>query len=54
MISRRRIFGTWFWAMPQRQAVVLMFANILSADMALPLFGRVVEETIRGLGDRPR
>ncbi len=54
MISRRRIFGTWFWAMPQRQAVVLMFANILSADMTLPLFGRVVDETVRGLDDLAR
>ncbi len=48
------IFGTWFWAMPQLQAVVLMFANILSADMTLPLFGRVVDETVRGLDDLAR
>lgn len=48
------IFGTWFWAMPQQQAVVLMFANILSADMTLPLFARVVEETVSGLGDLAR
>jgi CubicO group peptidase (beta-lactamase class C family) len=46
------IFGTWFWAMPQMQAAVLMFANILSADMTLPLFGRVVEDAVSGLGER--
>ena len=45
------IFGTWFWAMPQRQAVVLMFANVLRADMTLPLLARVVQEAVRGLGD---
>jgi CubicO group peptidase (beta-lactamase class C family) len=43
------IYGTWFWAMPQRQAVVLLFANVLSADMTLPLFARVVEESVRGM-----
>jgi CubicO group peptidase (beta-lactamase class C family) len=42
------IYGTWFWAMPQRQAVVLLFANVLSADMMLPLFARVVEASVRG------
>jgi CubicO group peptidase (beta-lactamase class C family) len=31
------IFGTWFWAIPRRQALVLFFTNILSEDMTLPL-----------------
>jgi CubicO group peptidase (beta-lactamase class C family) len=48
------IFGTWFWAMPQLQAAVLMFANILRADMTLPLFGRVVEDAVSGLGELAR
>ena len=36
------IFGTWFWAMPREQMVVLLFANVLREDMTLPLFSRVV------------
>jgi CubicO group peptidase (beta-lactamase class C family) len=41
------IFGTWFWAMPREQRVVLMFANVLRQDMTLPLFSRVVEDAGR-------
>ena len=44
------IFGTWFWAIPRRQALVLLFTNVLREDMTLPLFARVVNETMRGLG----
>ena len=28
---------------------MLLFANVLSADMTLPLFARVVEESLRGM-----
>lgn len=28
--------------LPQRQAVILLFTNVLRADMTLPLFARVV------------
>jgi hypothetical protein len=40
--------------MPQLQAAVLMFASILRADMTLPLFGRVVEDAVSGLGELAR
>jgi CubicO group peptidase (beta-lactamase class C family) len=43
------IFGTWFWALPQHETVVLMFANVLRPDMTLPLFARVVDEAMRGV-----
>jgi len=36
------IYGTWFWAMPRRDAVALLFTNVLRSDMSLPLFSRVV------------
>ena len=45
------IFGTWFWAMPRQQAIVLLFTNVLSADMTLPLFARVVHEALRYASD---
>ena len=35
---------------PRRQTVMLLFANILSAGMTLPLLARVVEEAVRDLG----
>ena len=37
------IYGTWFWVIPQRRAIVLLFANVLRADMTLPLFAQVVD-----------
>ena len=40
------IFGTWFWALPERETVVLMFTNVLRQDMTLPLFSRVVREAL--------
>ena len=40
------IFGTWFWALPERETVVLMFTNVLRHDMTLPLFSRVVQEAL--------
>jgi CubicO group peptidase (beta-lactamase class C family) len=48
------IFGTWFWAIPRRQALVLLFTNILREDMTLPLFARVVNEAVRGSIADPR
>jgi CubicO group peptidase (beta-lactamase class C family) len=47
------IYGTWFWAMPAQRAIVLLFANILRADMTLPLFARVVAETMCELTPAP-
>ena len=44
------IFGTWFWAMPRQQAIVLLFANVLREDMTLSLFSRVVHAAVQGLG----
>jgi CubicO group peptidase (beta-lactamase class C family) len=41
------IFGTWFWAVPDRGTVVLMFSNVLRRDMTLPLFARVVDDVMR-------
>lgn len=40
------IFGTWFWAMPRAQLLVLLFTNVLRADMTLPLFARVMQEAV--------
>ena len=45
------IFGTWFWAMPRQEAIVLLFTNVLSGDMTLPLFARVVHEAVRYAND---
>jgi CubicO group peptidase (beta-lactamase class C family) len=47
------IYGTWFWAMPAQRAIVLLFANILRTDMTLPLFARVVAETMCELRPAP-
>jgi CubicO group peptidase (beta-lactamase class C family) len=44
------IFGTWVWAVPRQQAVVLLFTNVLREDMTLPLFARVVSASIGTLG----
>jgi CubicO group peptidase (beta-lactamase class C family) len=43
------IFSTWFWALPDRRAIVLLFGNVLEADMNLPLFSRVVDAIERDL-----
>jgi CubicO group peptidase (beta-lactamase class C family) len=40
------IFGTWFWAMPREQMLVMLFSNVLRADMMLSLFARVVREAV--------
>jgi CubicO group peptidase (beta-lactamase class C family) len=41
------IFGTWFWVLPQRHAVILLFTNVLREDMTLSLFARVVADVER-------
>jgi len=43
------IFSTWFWALPDRRAIVLLFGNVLEADMNLPLFSGVVDAIERDL-----
>jgi CubicO group peptidase (beta-lactamase class C family) len=36
------VFSTWFWALPDRRASVLLFGNALDPEMNLPLFSQVV------------
>jgi len=37
------IYSTWFWTLPRQRAAVLLFSNVLTPGMNLPLFAKVVE-----------
>jgi CubicO group peptidase (beta-lactamase class C family) len=43
------IYSTWFWTLPRRRAVVLLFSNVLESGMNLPLFARVAWAIEAGL-----
>jgi CubicO group peptidase (beta-lactamase class C family) len=40
------IYSTWFWALPQKRAAVLLFCNVLESGMNLPLFRDVAHAAL--------